>query len=59
MPLLIQPLPTSLGLNNVQYLMVINVQAADGTFIEEPGSGAVATIENKNVSVGNLEWVRR
>lgn len=39
--------------------MVINVQAADGTFIEEPGSGAVATIENKNVSVGNLEWVKR
>lgn len=31
----------------------------DGTFMEEPGSGAVATIENKKVSVGTVEWVQR
>ncbi|KAA8545605.1 hypothetical protein F0562_020389 [Nyssa sinensis] len=36
-----------------------NVKVADGTFIEEPGSGAVATIEKKKVSVGTLEWVQR
>lgn len=35
------------------------LQAADGTFIEEPGSGAVATIDNKRVSVGTLDWVQR
>lgn len=34
-------------------------QVADGTFMEEPGSGAVAIIENKKVSVGTLDWVRR
>ncbi|GMH21062.1 hypothetical protein Nepgr_022904 [Nepenthes gracilis] len=34
-------------------------KVADGTFIEEPGSGALATIENKTVSVGTLDWVRR
>ncbi|CAK9187539.1 unnamed protein product, partial [Ilex paraguariensis] len=28
----------------------------DGTYLEEPGSGAVATIENKTVSVGTLDW---
>ncbi|KAM2458554.1 hypothetical protein ACFX1W_007329 [Malus domestica] len=28
----------------------------DGIFLEEPGSGAVVTIENKKVSVGTLEW---
>ncbi|KAL8130610.1 hypothetical protein V2J09_019765 [Rumex salicifolius] len=31
----------------------------DGSFMEEPGSGAVATIDNKRVSVGTLEWVKR
>lgn len=31
----------------------------EGTFMEEPGSGAVATIDNKRVSVGTLEWVQR
>ncbi|KAM5562021.1 copper-transporting ATPase PAA1, chloroplastic [Rosa sericea] len=36
-----------------------NIQVADGTFIEEPGSGAVAIIEDKKVSVGTLDWVQR
>ncbi|KAJ6389659.1 hypothetical protein OIU77_027893 [Salix suchowensis] len=36
-----------------------NVKVTDGTFMEEPGSGAVATIENKVVSVGTLDWIRR
>lgn len=27
--------------------------------MEEPGSGAVATIENNRVSVGTLDWVQR
>ncbi|KAK9077139.1 hypothetical protein SSX86_005475 [Deinandra increscens subsp. villosa] len=36
-----------------------NVKADDGTFIEEPGSGAVASCGKKMVSVGSLEWVRR
>ncbi|CAM8974177.1 unnamed protein product [Rhodiola kirilowii] len=36
-----------------------NVTAADGSFMEEPGAGAVATIENRKVSVGTLEWVQR
>ena len=31
----------------------------DGTFVEEPGSGAVATVENKKVSVGTFDWVQR
>ncbi|KAH9606408.1 hypothetical protein KSS87_005377 [Heliosperma pusillum] len=34
-------------------------KAADGTFLEEPGSGAVATIQNRRVSVGTLEWLQR
>ncbi|WCJ41993.1 Copper-exporting P-type ATPase [Euphorbia peplus] len=34
-------------------------QVADGTFLEEPGSGAVACIGNKRVSVGTLDWVQR
>ncbi|XP_057976557.1 copper-transporting ATPase PAA1, chloroplastic isoform X1 [Malania oleifera] len=42
------------GAVNCQILKV-----ADGTFMEEPGSGAVATIDNKDVSVGTLEWVQR
>ncbi|PON63833.1 P-type ATPase, subfamily IB [Parasponia andersonii] len=36
-----------------------NVKVADGTFMEEPGSGVVATIDNKRVSVGTLDWVQR
>ncbi|VFQ59086.1 unnamed protein product [Cuscuta campestris] len=36
-----------------------NIKAKDGSFIEEPGSGAVAVIEQKKVSIGTLEWVRR
>ncbi|KAK9096870.1 hypothetical protein Sjap_022367 [Stephania japonica] len=34
------------------------IKVTDGTFMEEPGSGAVATIENKRVSVGTLDWVK-
>ncbi|CAN6551235.1 unnamed protein product [Malus baccata var. baccata] len=34
-------------------------QVTDGTFLEEPGSGVVETIENKKVSVGTLELVQR
>ncbi|KAK6135438.1 hypothetical protein DH2020_030807 [Rehmannia glutinosa] len=36
-----------------------NVKAAEGTFTEEPGSGAVATIDENEVAVGTLEWVQR
>ncbi|KAK9007817.1 hypothetical protein V6N11_074734 [Hibiscus sabdariffa] len=36
-----------------------NIKVLDGTFIEEPGSGAVAVVDNKTVSVGTLEWVQR
>nr|XP_043627717.1 copper-transporting ATPase PAA1, chloroplastic [Erigeron canadensis] len=36
-----------------------NVKADDGTFVEEPGSGAVASVGKKMISVGSLEWVRR
>ncbi|KAF9623757.1 hypothetical protein IFM89_005264 [Coptis chinensis] len=35
------------------------VKVTDGTFREEPGSGAVATIDRKEVSVGTLDWVQR
>ena len=35
------------------------MQADDGTYMEEPGSGAVASIGKKIVYVGTLEWVRR
>ncbi|XP_077249925.1 P-type ATP-ase 1 [Tasmannia lanceolata] len=35
------------------------VKVADGTFREEPGSGAIATIGEKEVSVGTLGWLRR
>ena len=37
----------------------MSLQVVDGTFTEEPGSGAVATIENKRVSVGTVDWVQR
>ncbi|XP_057987871.1 copper-transporting ATPase PAA1, chloroplastic isoform X3 [Hevea brasiliensis] len=36
-----------------------NVKVKDGTFMEEPGFGAIAIIENKKVSVGTLDWVQR
>ncbi|KAG8368677.1 hypothetical protein BUALT_Bualt15G0070600 [Buddleja alternifolia] len=36
-----------------------NVKVTDGSFTEEPGSGAVATIDDKKVAVGTLEWVKR
>ncbi|RYR64463.1 hypothetical protein Ahy_A03g010565 isoform A [Arachis hypogaea] len=36
-----------------------NAKVADGTFLEEPGSGAVATVDNKKVSVGTLDWITR
>ncbi|XP_024034167.1 copper-transporting ATPase PAA1, chloroplastic isoform X3 [Citrus sinensis] len=36
-----------------------NVKVADGTFIEEPGSGTVAIIEDRKVSVGTIDWLRR
>ncbi|KAK3031485.1 hypothetical protein RJ639_035999 [Escallonia herrerae] len=36
-----------------------SVKVADGTFTEEPGSGAVGTVEKTKVSVGTLEWVQR
>ncbi|GLJ53975.1 hypothetical protein SUGI_1154270 [Cryptomeria japonica] len=31
----------------------------DGTFEQEPGSGATAVVEEKRVSVGTLEWLHR
>ncbi|OEL31672.1 Copper-transporting ATPase PAA1, chloroplastic [Dichanthelium oligosanthes] len=37
----------------------ISMKANDGSFMEEPGSGAVATIGEKKVSVGTLDWIRR
>ncbi|XP_015696014.2 copper-transporting ATPase PAA1, chloroplastic isoform X2 [Oryza brachyantha] len=37
----------------------LHLQAEDGSFMEEPGSGAVATIDGKQVSVGTLDWIRR
>jgi hypothetical protein len=40
------------------YLSVLS-QANDGSFMEEPGSGAVATVGEKQVSVGTLDWIRR
>eukprot|EP00268_Persea_americana_P038610 TRINITY_DN3822_c0_g4_i4.p1 TRINITY_DN3822_c0_g4~~TRINITY_DN3822_c0_g4_i4.p1 ORF type:complete len:864 (-),score=166.65 TRINITY_DN3822_c0_g4_i4:1755-4109(-) len=36
-----------------------NIKAMEGTFWEEPGSGAIATVEQKRVSVGTLEWLQR
>ncbi|CAN4107984.1 unnamed protein product [Withania somnifera] len=35
------------------------LKVMDGTFMEEPGSGAVGYIDNKRISVGTLEWVKR
>ncbi|KAH7575623.1 hypothetical protein JRO89_XS02G0166700 [Xanthoceras sorbifolium] len=36
-----------------------NVKVMEGTFLEEPGSGTVAIIGNKKVSVGTIDWIRR
>jgi len=60
-------------ISSTHYLLVLKVvkielsayalekilQVIDGTFLEEPGSGAVATIDNKKVSVGTLDWITR
>ncbi|CAN4110572.1 unnamed protein product [Withania somnifera] len=35
------------------------LKVLDGTFMEEPGSGAVGYIDNKRISVGTIEWVKR
>ena len=43
----------------VSLCLTANLQVADGTFLEEPGSGAIATVDNKKVSVGTLEWISR
>ena len=40
------------------YLCILS-QANDGSFMEEPGSGAVATVGEKQVAVGTLDWIRR
>ncbi|KAG6382765.1 hypothetical protein SASPL_157526 [Salvia splendens] len=37
----------------------LNVKVAQGTFFEEPGSGAVATVDKKKVAVGTMDWVQR
>ncbi len=34
-------------------------QVQDSTFEQEPGSGATAIVEGKQVAVGTLEWVQR
>ncbi|XP_038876702.1 copper-transporting ATPase PAA1, chloroplastic [Benincasa hispida] len=36
-----------------------SLKVVEGTFVEEPGSGAVATVENRIISVGTLDWVQR
>ncbi|KAL0384474.1 UNVERIFIED_CONTAM: Copper-transporting ATPase PAA1, chloroplastic [Sesamum radiatum] len=47
-------------LGEVEYILKGNFSdVAEGTFTEEPGSGAVATIDEKKVAVGTLEWVQR
>ncbi|KAG6409149.1 hypothetical protein SASPL_132183 [Salvia splendens] len=40
-------------------LNVKDGEVAEGTFFEEPGSGAVATVDKKKVAVGTMEWVQR
>ncbi|KAL1534336.1 Polyamine N-acetyltransferase 1 [Salvia divinorum] len=37
----------------------MNVKVAEGTFFEEPGSGAEATVDEKKVAVGTMGWVQR
>ncbi|KAL0546501.1 hypothetical protein IC582_016411 [Cucumis melo] len=36
-----------------------SLKVVEGTFVEEPGSGAVATVQNRIVSIGTLDWVQR
>ncbi|PKA58045.1 Copper-transporting ATPase PAA1, chloroplastic [Apostasia shenzhenica] len=36
-----------------------DVKALEGTYKEEPGFGAVATVDEKTVTVGTLNWLRR
>ncbi|KAL5992392.1 Polyamine N-acetyltransferase 1 [Asimina triloba] len=36
-----------------------NAKVSDGTFREEPGSGTIAVVDQKKVSVGNIDWLRR
>ncbi|KAL8060989.1 hypothetical protein ABFS82_02G059800 [Erythranthe guttata] len=45
--------------NAAKALNCPNVKVTEGTFTEEPGSGAVATVDEKKVAVGTLEWVQR
>lgn len=35
------------------------LESQSGTFLQEPGSGAVAVVSGHKVSVGTLEWVQR
>lgn len=42
-----------------QAVNCLDAKVVDGTFLEEPGSGAVATIGNRKVYVGTLEWITR
>ncbi|KAJ4745808.1 Copper-transporting P-type ATPase [Rhynchospora pubera] len=37
----------------------LNVKAKEGTFKEEPGSGAVAIVGQQEVTVGTIDWLRR
>ncbi|XP_044490121.1 copper-transporting ATPase PAA1, chloroplastic [Mangifera indica] len=39
------------------HCQIVNV--VDGTFLEEPGSGTVAVVDNRKVSVGTRDWVCR
>ena len=43
----------------MMFRFLLFLQVADGTFMEEPGSGTVATIEDRKVSVGTLDWVQK
>ncbi|KMZ69976.1 Potassium-transporting ATPase B chain [Zostera marina] len=36
-----------------------NTEILEGTFTEEPGSGAMATIEQKKITVGTLSWLEK
>ncbi|KAL2609919.1 hypothetical protein R1flu_028492 [Riccia fluitans] len=36
-----------------------SVEVKEGTFEQEPGSGAMAIVEGKRVTVGTLEWLQR
>lgn len=49
----------SLKLMTADLFIKHNLQVVDETFLEEPGSGVVAIVNNKKVSVGTLEWITR